>query len=162
MNPTQLPQRPEPLLASPAIFRKRLAPVVFALISAQFSYVLLALFQLRGGFKNPGTGPPQIPFTLGVFGFGLLSVILSFPIATRCARLPAGEQTFTTAAPAIQKRFFTGFALSQVGSIAGLLIFFVYADLNPLLFLVGLTSVAIYLHYRRVTRSLDEIEPSSR
>ena len=101
-----------------------------------------------------------MPFTISAFAVGLISIVASFPIAKAFHRPPTAAN-YETVAPLLLKQFFVGFALSEAGAICGLLVFFVYADINPLLLLTVLTALAIYLHCLRVKRAIEDIEQRS-
>jgi hypothetical protein len=159
MTPEQPPRPGQP---TPALFRQRLTIVAIAFIVAQVMYILLAAAMLQGHFKATASGQSRGPFTAIVFLVGILAAVVSFLVVRAMASRQPTDGDFATVAPAIQKQFFVGFALSEVASLAGLLIFFLYADLKTLFTLVCVASASIAAHFLRVKKILEDIERTQR
>ena len=70
---------------------------------------------------------------------------------------PPGSD-FPALAAELQRRFFIGFAFSEIASLAGLLIFLYFADITTLIVLVGVACVSIAAHYLRVRKIVDDFE----
>jgi hypothetical protein len=159
MAPQQPPQLGPPTLA---LFRRRLTIVAIALISAQVLYAVLAISLLQGGFKAPKRMEPGGPLLLGIFLFGVIGVMVSLPIVKSLAKRQPAAPEFTTLARALLKQFFIGFAFSEIAGLAGLLIFFLYADLKTLCFLLWVAATAIASHFLRVKKALEDFEQTRR
>ena len=158
-----MPRQPsQSATARPATFRHRLGLLAVQLIAAQALYLALGLYLLHTGFTAPSNPPSQVPFTFGAFAFGLLGVAASFPAVKMLARRQPPGSSFPTLAAELQRRFFIGFAFSEIASLAGLLIFFSFADIMTLIFMVGVASVSIAAHYVRLRKIVEEFERSPR
>jgi hypothetical protein len=144
--------------AKPAAFRHRLGLLAVQLIGAQVLYLMLGLYLLHSGFTAPTNPPSRAPFTIGAFAFGILGVIASFPAVKMFARRQPPGTTFPALAAELQRRFLIGFAFSEIASLAGLLIFFFFADITTLIVLVGVACVSIAAHYRRARKIVDDFE----
>ena len=155
-------QPPQPGPPTPALFRKRLTIVTIALIAAQVLYAVLAISLLQGGFKAPKRAEPGGPLLLGIFLFGMIGVMVSLPIVKSLARRQPAAPEFTPLASALLKQFFIGFAFSEIAGLAGLLIFFLYADLKTLYFLLWVAATAIASHFLRVRKALEDFEQTRR
>ena len=129
--------------AKPAAFRHRLGLIAVRLIVAQALYLALGLYMLYSGFTAPTDPPTRVPFTIGAFAFGILGVAASFPAVKMFARRQPPGGSFPALATELQRRFFIGFAFSEIASLVGLLIFFLFADITTLIFLVGAASASI-------------------
>jgi hypothetical protein len=148
--------------AKPAAFRQRLAPVTAALISAQFLYAALALWLQEHGYKAMAHGLTERTFIIAALTVGVLAAIISFPVAAARIRQQPAQADSASVLKLVQKQFFIGFALSEVASLAGLFVFFLFADLKPLLVLVFVASAAILGHYSRARKTLDDFERTPR
>jgi len=135
---------------------------MIALVVAQILYALLAMAMLQGGFKAPRRNEPGGPILLAVFLVGMCGAMSSLPVVKALARRQPVSADFTTTARGLLKQFFVGFALAQTASLAGLLIFFLYGDLNTLLFLIWVAATAIVAHFLRVKKVIDEFEKQQR
>jgi hypothetical protein len=155
-------QPPQPGPPAPALFRRRLTIVAIALIASQILYAVLAACLLQGGFKAPKRLEPGGPLLLGIFLFGMVGVMASLPIVKNLARRQPTPPEFTSFARALLKQFFIGFAFSEIAGLAGLLIFFLYADLKTLFFLLWVAATAITTHFLRVKKALDDFERTKR
>jgi hypothetical protein len=144
------------------LFRQRLTIVAIALIAAQVLYAVLAACLLQGGFKAPKRMEPGGPLLLGIFLFGMIGVMVSLPIVKSLARRQPAASEFTSLARALLKQFFIGFAFSEIAGLAGLLIFFLYADLKTLYFLLWVAATAIASHFLRVKKALEDFEQTQR
>ncbi len=141
---------------TPAAFRQRFAIVTAALIGAQFLYLALALWLQQHGFKAMAHGSPNRTLITVALVVGVLSAIASFPVAAAQTRRQPVSADPASAPKAVLKPFFTGFVLSEVASLAGLFLFFPFADLRPLLVLVFVATAAILGHYYRARKILDD------
>ncbi len=103
-----------------------------------------------------------MPFTIGAFAFGILGVIASFPAVNILARRQPPGSNFSALAAELQRRFFIGFAFSEIAALAGLLIFFSFADITTLILLVVVSSASIAVHYRRERKIVDDFERTPR
>lgn len=159
MIPQQPPQFGQP---DTTMFRQRLAIVTFALISAQFLYLALAVWSREHGYKAMAHGLPNKTFIAVALIVGTSAAIISFPVAAAQTRRQPVPMDRASAMTAVQKQFFVGFALSEVASLAGLFIFFLFADLKPLLVLVFVASASIVSHYCRATKTLEDFERTPR
>jgi hypothetical protein len=148
--------------AKPAAFRHRLGLLAAQLIAAQALYLALGLYLLHTGFTASTDAPSRAPFTVGAFAFGLLGVIASFPAVTMFSRRQPPGSTFPALAAELQRRFFIGFAFSEIASLAGLLIFFLFADILTLIVLVGVSCASIAAHYVRLRKIVDDFERTPR
>ncbi|MGD1018174.1 MAG: hypothetical protein ABSA12_02525 [Verrucomicrobiia bacterium] len=158
-----MPYQPsQSALAKPAAFRRRLGVLAVQLIAAQALYLALGLYLLYSGFTAPTDAPSRAPFTIGAFAFGILGVIASFPAVNILSRRQPPGGDFPALAVELQRRFFIGFAFSEIASLAGLLIFFLFADITVLIFLVGASSASIAAHYARVRKIVDDFERTAR
>jgi hypothetical protein len=155
MAPQQPPQSGP---SAPALFRKRLTIVAIALIAAHVLYGVLAACLLQGGFKAPKRMEPGGPLLLGIFLLGMIGVMVSLPIVKSIARRQPPALQFTSLARVLLKQFFIGFAFSEIAGLAGLLIFFLYADLKTLYFLLWVAATAIAAHFLRVKKALEDFE----
>jgi len=144
--------------AKPAAFRRRLKLLAGQLIAGQALYLALGLYLLYSGFTAPTDAPSRAPFTIGAFAFGILGVIASFPAVNILARRQPPDSGFPALAAELQRRFFIGFAFSEIGSLAGLLIFFSFADIITLILLVAVSSASIAAHYVRARKIVDDFE----
>jgi hypothetical protein len=144
--------------AKPAAFRRRLGLLAVQLIAAQALYLALGLYLLYSGFTAPTDAPSRVPFTVGAFAFGILGVIASFPAVNILARRQPPGSSFPALASELQRRFFIGFAFSEIASLAGLLIFFLFADILTLIVLVGIACASIAAHYVRARKIVDDFE----
>ena len=155
-------QPPQHGQVAPDAFRKRLGFVVVALVAAQLMYVTLAAYMMQHGFKPTGNALPRKLFTVVTFVLGILGAIASFPAAGFAFRRQSAEPNLkSTIVVAAQKQFFVGFALSEIASLAGLLIFFLFADFTTLVFLVCVACTAIAAHYLRVRKTVEDFERTS-
>lgn len=146
----------------PAAFRHRLGLLAGQLIAAQALYLALGLYLLHAGFTAPTNPPSQVPFTIGALAFGILGVAASFPGVKMLGRRQPPGSTFPALAAELQRRFFIGFAFSEIAALAGLLIFFSFADIMTLILLVGVASASIAAHYVRTRKIVEEFERSPR
>jgi hypothetical protein len=144
------------------MFRQRLTIGAIAFIAAQIMYLALAAMMLQAHFKATASGQSRAPFTAIVFLVGILAAGVSFPVVRAMARRQPTDGDFAAVAPVMLKQFFVGFALSEVASLAGLLIFFLYADVKTLSTLVCVASVSIAAHFLRVKKTLEDIERMQR
>jgi hypothetical protein len=152
-----MPPRPSPsATAKPATFRHRLGLLAIQLIAAQALYLALGLYLLYTGFTASAGAPSQAPFTLGVFAFGILGIVASFPAVKILARRQPPGSTFPALAVELQRRFFIGFAISEIAALAGLVLFFLFADIASLIFMVIASSASIAAHYVRTRKIVDE------
>ena len=140
------------------MLRQRLTTVMIALVVAQVLYALLAMAMLQGGFKAPRRNEPGGPLLLAVFLGGMCGAMFSLPAVKALAKRQPVAPDFTTTARGLLKQFFVGYALAQTASLAGLLIFFLYADLKTLLFLVWVAATAIVAHFLRIKKAIEEFE----
>jgi len=159
MAPQQSSQSGPP---TPALFRRRLTIVAIALIAAQVLYGMLAACLLHGGFKAPKRTEPGGPLLLGIFLFGMIGVMVSLPIVKSLARRQPAASEFASFARGLLKQFFIGFVFSEIAGLAGLLIFFLYADLKTLYFLLWVAATAIATHFLRVKKALEDFEEAKR
>lgn len=148
--------------AKPAAFRRRLGALAVQLIGAQALYLALGLYLLYSGFTAPTDAPSRVPFTIGAFAFGILGVIASFLAVNILARRQPPGTSFPALAAELQRRFFIGFAFSEIASLAGLLIFFFFADISTLILLVAVSSASIAAHYVRARKIVDGFELTPR
>lgn len=125
-------------------------------------YLVLGLYLLHTGFTAPTDAPSRAPFTVGAFAFGMLGVIASFPAVTMFAHRQSPGGAFPALATELQRRFFIGFAFSEIASLAGLLIFFLFADIMSLVVLVLVASASIGAHYVRLQKIVDDFERPAR
>jgi hypothetical protein len=144
--------------AKPAAFRHRLGVLATQLIAAQALYLALGLYLLHTGYAASTDAPSRVPFTVGAFAFGILGVIASFPAVKILSRRQPPGSDFPALAAELQRRFFIGFAFSEIASLAGLLIFLYFADITTLIVLVGVACVSIAAHYLRVRKIVDDFE----
>jgi hypothetical protein len=144
------------------LFRKRLTIVAFTLIAAQILYAVLAISLLQGGFKAPRRTEPGGELLLGIFLFGMIGVIVSLPIVKSLAKRQRPTPEFITFARALITQFFVGFVFCEIAGIAGLLIFFLYADLKTLFFLLWVAATATAAHFLRVKKALEDFEKTQR
>ena len=147
---------PQPL--TPALFRQRLMIVTIALVMAQVMYLLLAVAMIQHNYKVAANSSQRTQTTTAIFLAGVLAAVISFPVTQVMAGRQATMPDFATTSAALQKRFFVGFVFSEVASLAGLLIFFIYADVKPLLLLVSIASASIIIHYLRTKKAIEDIE----
>jgi hypothetical protein len=158
-----MPYQPsQSVTAKPAAFRHRLGVLAGQLIAAQALYLALGLYLLYSGFTAPTDAPSRVPFTIGAFAFGILGVAASFPGVKILARRQPPGTSFPALATELQRRFFIGFAFSEIASLAGLLIFFSFADIITLIVLVAVSCVSIAAHYRRERKIVDDFERTPR
>jgi hypothetical protein len=154
-----MPYQPsQSALAKPSAFRQRLGLVATLLIAAQAFYLALGLYLLYTGFTASTDAPSRAPFTIAAFAFGILGVIASFLAVNILSRrqLPGGS--FPALAAELQRRFFIGFAFSEIAALAGLLIFFLFADIATLIFLVVVSCASIAAHYVRLRKIVDDFD----
>lgn len=151
-----------PTWGKPAAFRRRLGLLAFQLIATQVLYLALGLYLLYSGFTASTDAPTRAPFTIGAFAFGILGVIASFPAVKILARRQPPGSVFPALASELQRRFFIGFAFSEIAALAGLLLFFLFTDITSLIFLVVVSSVSIAAHYLRARTIVDEFEQPPR
>jgi len=128
------------------------------LIAAQALYLALGLYLLYSGFTASTDAPSRAPFTIAAFALGILGVAASFPAVKMFGRRQPPGTTFPALAAELQRRFFIGFAFSEIASLAGLLIFFLFADIITLIVLVAVASTSIAAHYRRLRKIVDDFE----
>jgi len=158
-----MPRQPsQSATAKPAAFRHRLGLLAGQLIAAQALYLALGLYLLYNGFTASTDAPSRVPFTIGAFAFGILGVIASFPGVKILSRRQPPGGSFPALAAELQRRFFIGFAFSEIAALAGLLIFFLFADIAALIFMVAVSSASIAAHYRRARKIVDDFERSPR
>jgi len=158
-----MPRQPsQSATAKPAAFRRRLGIIAVQLILAQALYLALGLYLLYSGFTAPTDPPTRVPFTIGAFAFGMLGVIASFPAVKILARRQPPGSSFPALAAELQRRFFIGFAFSEIAALAGLLIFFSFADIMTLIILVVVSCASIATHYRSVRNIVDDFERTPR
>ena len=136
--------------------------VAFTLIAAQVLYAVLAISILQGGFKAPRRTEPGGELLLGIFLFGMIGVVVSLPIVKSLAKRQRATPEFTILARALITQFFVGFVFCEIAGIAGLLIFFLYADLKTLFFLLWVAATAIAAHFLRVKKALEDFEQAHR
>ncbi len=148
--------------ANPAAFRRRLGLLAIQLIAAQALYLALGLYLLHTGFTASTHAPSRAPFTIAAFAFGILGVIASLPAVKILARRQPPGSIFPALATELQRRFFIGFAFSEIAAMAGLLLFFLFADITSLIFLVVVSCVAIAAHYVCARKIVDEFEQPPR
>ena len=160
MAPQQPPQSRPPLAST--LFRRRLTIVTITLVAAQILYAVFAISLLQGGFKAPKRTEPGGELLLGIFLFGMISVIVSLPIVKSLAKRQPAAPEFAILARALLKQFFVGFAFSEIAGLAGLLIFLLYADLKTLFFLLWVAGTAIAAHFLRVKKALEDFEKTQR
>jgi hypothetical protein len=129
---------------------------------AQVLYLALGLCLLHSGYTASTDAPSRVPFTVAAFAFGILGVIASFPGVKILARRQPPGSDFPTLAAELLRRFFIGFAFSEIASLAGLLIFFFFADITTLIVLVAVACVSIAAHYARVRMIVDDFERTQR
>ena len=153
---------PQPGSPATALFRKRLTMVTVALIAAQILYAVLAISLLQGGFKAPSRAEPGGLLLLGIFLFGMIGVIVSLPLVKSLAKRQPAKPEFTTLARGLMLQFFVGFVFCEIAGLAGLLIFFLYADLKTLFFLLWVAGTAIAAHFLRVKKALEDFEKTQR
>ena len=122
----------------------------------------MGLYLLYNGFTAPADAPTRTPFTIAAFAFGILGVAASFPAVKMFARRQPPGTSFPALAAELQRRFFIGFAFSEIAALAGLLIFLFFVDIITLIFLVAVSSVSIAAHYRRVRKIVDDFERTPR
>ena len=149
------PDQPQPTSLTVAEFRRRLQLVAWALLLAQFLYIVMAFAMIFHGFRpaRPGSEERNV-VVLTVLGVSVISVGLSFVVVTAKARRePAVD--FATGAKALVAQFFLGFALSEVPSLGGLLLFVLYAHAVALVAMVSVSVAAIAGHYARVRKRLE-------
>jgi len=146
----------------PTVFRHRLGVLAAQLIAAQALYLALGLYLLHTGYTASTGGPSQGPFTIGAFAFGILGVVASFPAVKMFSRRQPPGSTFPALAAELQRRFFIGFAFSEIASLAGLLLFFLFADITTLIVMVGLSCASIAAHYVRTRKIVEEFQRSPR
>jgi hypothetical protein len=156
MAPQQLPQ--SKLSPASALFLRRLTFVTIALVAAQVLYAVFAIALLQTGFNAPRQHERGGELLLGIFLLGMIGVIVSLPVVKSLAKRQPVATEFATLARSLFQQFFLGFALSEIASIAGLLIFFLYADLKDLFFLLWVAGTAITAHFLRVKRVVMEFE----
>ena len=158
-----MPRRPsQSLPAKPAAFRRRLGLLAAQLIAAQALYLALGLYLLYTGFTASTDAPSRTPFTIGAFAFGILGVAASFPAVTILARRQPPGSDFPALAVELQRRFFIGFAFSEIPALAGLLLFFLFADILTLILLVGVSCASIAAHYARTRKIVEDFERAAR
>ena len=156
---TGVPRQPsQSPTAKPAAFRHRLGALAGQLIAAQALYLALGLYLLYSGFTASTDAPSRAPFTIAAFALGILGVAASFPAVKMFGRRQPPGTTFPALAAELQRRFFIGFAFSEIASLAGLLIFFLFADIITLIVLVAVASTSIAAHYRRLRKIVDDFE----
>jgi hypothetical protein len=148
--------------AKPAAFRRRLGLLAVQLIAAQALYLALGLYLLYSGFTASTDAPTRAPFTVGAFAFGILGVAASFFAVKMLSRRESPGGDFPALAAELQRRFLIGFAFSEIASLAGLLIFFLFADITTLIFLVGVSCASIAAHYVRVRKIVEDFERTPR
>jgi hypothetical protein len=148
--------------AKPAAFRRRLGLLAVQLITAQILYLALGLYLLCTGFTARTDAPSRAPFTIAAFAFGILGVSASFLLVKILGRRQPPGTTFPSLAAELLRRFFIGFAFSEIAALAGLLIFFLFADIATLIVLVVVSCVSIAAHYMRTRAVVDDFERSSR
>ncbi|HTS16861.1 MAG TPA: hypothetical protein VMP11_04755 [Verrucomicrobiae bacterium] len=158
-----MPRQPSQLAtAQPVAFRRRLGLLAVQLIIAQVLYLALGLYLLYTGFAASTNPPTRALFTIGAFAFGILGVSASFLLVKVLARRQPPGTTFPNLAAELLRRFFIGFALSEIAALAGMLVFFLFADIATLTVLVVVSCVAIAAHYVRTRKIVDDFERSSR
>jgi hypothetical protein len=145
-----------------ALFRKRLTLVTVALVAAQVLYAVVAISLLQSGFKAPRQAEPGGILLLGIFLLGMIGVIVSVPVVKTLAKRQPAEPEFATLARSLLLQFFIGFAFCEIAALAGLLIFFLYADIKTLYFLLWVAGTAIAAHFLRVKKALEEFEKTRR
>lgn len=99
---------------------------------------------------------------LGIFLFGMIGVIVSVPLVKSLAKRQPAKPEFTTLARGLMLQFFVGFVFCEIPGLAGLLIFFLYADLKTLYFLLWVAGTAIAAHFLRVKKLLEDFEKNQR
>ena len=151
-----------PATAKPAAFRQRLGLLAVQLIVAQAVYLALGLYLLYTGFTASTDAPSRTPFTIGAFAFGILGVAASFPAVGILARRQPPGSTFPSVAAELQRRFLIGFAFSEIAALAGLLLFFLFADILTLILLVGVSCASIAAHYVRTRKIVEDFERTTR
>lgn len=144
-------------IITPSLYRQRLTLLATVMVGAQGMYLVLVLGLLQSGFKPPAGSASQQPVTLILFVLGLLGTIFSFPAARIAARRSPPPGDFLKMAIALGRQFFVGFAFSETTALAGLAIFFLYGDLQAVIFMLCTAAISIGLHFLRVRRKLDVI-----
>ncbi len=117
---------------------------------------------MYSGYTASTDAPSRTPFTVGAFAFGILGVFASFPAVKMFARRQAPGTSFPALAAELQRRFFIGFAFSEIASLAGLLLFFLFADITTLIVMVIVASASIAAHYLRTRKIADDFERTPR
>jgi hypothetical protein len=146
------------MLAKPPAFRRRLGLLAAQLIAAHALYLASGLYLLYSGFTASTDAPSRPPFTLGLFAFGILGVFASFPAVKILSRRQPPGSSFPSLAAELQRRFFIGFAFSEIAALAGLVIFLLFADITTLIFLVFASCISIAVHYVHVRKIVDDFE----
>ena len=148
---TRIPQ-------SPALLRTRLVPVTISLIGAQAGYWALAYSLVQKGEPMPQQNNPQATTVVGV-GIAVAALFppLSIWIAQRIPR-PTVTSEWPIAGHILLRRFFTGFAVSQIASLIGLFLFFVYGRLYSIMVTAFLSSIGIVWHSLKARQKSCEFE----
>jgi hypothetical protein len=157
MAPQQQPGSP-----ATALFRKRLTLVTVALVAAQVLYAVVAISLLQSGFKAPRQTEPGGTLLLGIFLLGMTGVIVSVPLVKTLAKRQPAKPEFRALARSLLLQFIVGFVSCEIAGLAGLWIFFLYADLKTLYFLLWVAGTAIAAHFLRVKKALEEFEKAQR
>jgi hypothetical protein len=143
---------------SPAQLRKNLLSQTIRLIAAQGGYCLLALSIILKGKPLPWEAHP------GAGAIVLTGVVIAavFPVlsagyVTSFAKLPK-TNAWDLVAPLLLRRFFAGYAISQIAALMGLFFFFVYGRVWAVTITAIFTTIGIIWHYLDVRRKTHEFE----
>jgi hypothetical protein len=144
--------------ASPAQLRKSLLSQTIRLIAAQGGYCLLAHFIILKGKSLPWEahhGAGGIVLT----GVAIAAVfpVLSAGYVASSLRLPK-TNAWDQVAPLLLRRFFIGYAISQMAALIGLFLFFVYGRVWAVVITAVFTSVGIIWHYLKMRQMTFEFE----
>ena len=149
-------QPPEPAPPdSPPDFRPRLRWLTLALMGAQVGYILVGWLVVHHAGRASTPDAPVISACALVLG--LLLIAFSFLIVGVLRPASPGTRPGNFQ---LTQQFFLGFAVAESGATIGLVVCLIFHVWPVLVILATSAAVAIYGHYRRVARRMDEANPT--
>jgi hypothetical protein len=138
---------PPPNTSHTALLCQRLRLISFALMSAQFFFIVTGWLATHGATKgfHPDAPAKNLIVAAGLAA-GLIAIAVSF-------LLPRPQ---ATGVQQLASQFFTGFAVSEVAALIGVGLCFFFGSVAVLVILAIATAASIYAHGMRAINRIQE------